>query len=136
MNHFTFTNLPRCSQSMNSLIYVYSVQIISCFLSVFDYSRRSNFVVLAPLPPPPHHQKKFLYYSLMTYVMKMYCSWCIAILGHTCQIRNFGIHSLKYKILEDKLNSTSSEAATRGILKLFFKNLQYSKENPCVGPSF
>ena len=27
--HFTFTNLPWCSQSMNSLIYVYSIQIPS-----------------------------------------------------------------------------------------------------------
>ena len=29
--HFTFTNLPRCSQSMNSIIYVYSMQIPSWF---------------------------------------------------------------------------------------------------------
>ena len=29
--HFTFTNLPQCSQSINSLIYVYSIQIPSCF---------------------------------------------------------------------------------------------------------
>ena len=27
--HFTFTNLPWCSQSMNSLIYVYPIQISS-----------------------------------------------------------------------------------------------------------
>ena len=30
--HFTFTKLPRCSLSMNSLINVYSTQIFSCFL--------------------------------------------------------------------------------------------------------
>ena len=27
---------------------------------------------------------------VMTYIMKMYCSWCITILGYTCQIRKFG----------------------------------------------
>ena len=36
---FTFTNLLRCSQSINSLIYVYSLQIPSCFLWVHDHSR-------------------------------------------------------------------------------------------------
>ena len=36
--HFMFTNLPQCSQSINSLIYVYSIQILSCFLWVLDHS--------------------------------------------------------------------------------------------------
>ena len=36
--HFTFTNSPRCSQSINTLIYVYSMQIPSCFLWVPDHS--------------------------------------------------------------------------------------------------
>ena len=34
-----FTNLSRCSQSINSLIYVYSMQIPSYFLWVLDHSR-------------------------------------------------------------------------------------------------
>ena len=51
--HFIFTNLPWCIQSMNSLIYVYSLQIPS-------WSQTwSHFFVL--LPP----KKKFLYYPLM-----------------------------------------------------------------------
>ena len=33
-----FTNLPQCSQSTNSLIYVYSIQILSCFLWVLDHN--------------------------------------------------------------------------------------------------
>ena len=37
--HFTFSKLPRCSLSMNSLIYVYSIQISSSFLWVLDHSR-------------------------------------------------------------------------------------------------
>ena len=37
--HFMFTNLPQCSQSINSLIYVYSIQIPSCFLWVPDHSQ-------------------------------------------------------------------------------------------------
>ena len=37
--HFSFTNSPRCSQSINSLIYVYSIHIPSCFLWVLDHSR-------------------------------------------------------------------------------------------------
>ena len=41
--HFTLTNLPRCSQSMNSLIYVYSIQIPSCFLWVLHDSRDRTF---------------------------------------------------------------------------------------------
>ena len=52
--HFTLTNLPRCSQSMNSLIYVYSIQIPSCFLWELD--------LLYTTPA----QKKFLYYPLPT----------------------------------------------------------------------
>ena len=41
--HFTFINLPRCSQSMNSLIYAYFIQIPSWSQS------RSHFFVL-PTP--------------------------------------------------------------------------------------
>ena len=41
--HFTFTNLPWCSQSMNSLIYVYSIQIPSW------WQTWSHFFVLPPL---------------------------------------------------------------------------------------
>ena len=40
--HFTFTNLPWCSQSMNSLIYVYSMQIPSW------WQTWSHFFVLPP----------------------------------------------------------------------------------------
>ena len=36
--HFTFTDLPRCSQSINSLIYVYSILIPCGFLWVLDHS--------------------------------------------------------------------------------------------------
>ena len=38
-NHFRFINLPRCSQSINSLMYVYSMQIPSWFLWVLDHIR-------------------------------------------------------------------------------------------------
>ena len=41
--HFTFTNLPWCSQSMNSLIYVYSIQIPS-----WSQTWSHFFVLLAP----------------------------------------------------------------------------------------
>ena len=34
--HFTFINLSQCSQSINSLTYVSSMQIPSCFLWVLD----------------------------------------------------------------------------------------------------
>ena len=36
--------------------------------------------------------KLFLYLAswVMTCIIKMYCSWCITILGYTCQIRKFG----------------------------------------------
>ena len=49
--HFTFTNLPRSSQSMNSLVYVYSTQIPS-----WSHSWSHFFVLLPPkkfsvLPP-------------------------------------------------------------------------------------
>ena len=37
--HFTLTNLPQCGQRINSLIYVYSIQIPSCFLCVLDHRR-------------------------------------------------------------------------------------------------
>ena len=55
--HFTFKNLPQCSQSINWLIYVYSIQIPSCFLWVLYQSRdrtSSHY----------RHPKKFLYYPL------------------------------------------------------------------------
>ena len=41
--HFTFTNLPRSSQSMNSLVYVYSTQIPS-----WSHSWSHFFVLLPP----------------------------------------------------------------------------------------
>ena len=45
--HFTFTKLPQCNQSINSLIYVYSVQIPSCFLWVWvlndSHGRTSSY---------------------------------------------------------------------------------------------
>ena len=43
-------------------------------------------------------------------------------------------HSLEYKILEEELNNSSSEAATTK--KLFLKNLQDSQENTYVEASF
>ena len=55
--HFIFTNLPWCSQSINSLMYVYSIQIPSCFLWVLNHSydctclyyrRPKNYSVLLP----------------------------------------------------------------------------------------
>ena len=49
-----FTNLPWCSQSMNSLIYIYSIQIPSCFLWVLDFLCTTAA------------QKKILYYPLPT----------------------------------------------------------------------
>ena len=55
--HFTFTNLAQCSQSINWLIYVYSIQIPSCFLWALYQSRdrtSSHY----------RHPKKFLYYPL------------------------------------------------------------------------
>ena len=36
--HFTFPNLTQCSQSINSLIYVYSIQVPGCLLRVLDHS--------------------------------------------------------------------------------------------------
>ena len=36
--HFTFTNLSWCSQSINTLIHAYSLQISSCILWVLDHS--------------------------------------------------------------------------------------------------
>ena len=38
--HFIFTNIGiRCGQSINSLIYVYSIQVPSCFLWMLDHTR-------------------------------------------------------------------------------------------------
>ena len=50
--HLTFTNLPRYSQNMNSWIYVYPIQIPSCFLWVLDHSRYHTSSYY-------HHPKKF-----------------------------------------------------------------------------
>ena len=55
--HFTITNLPQCSQSINSLIYVYSIQIPSCFFMSAWSQAWSHFFVL-PLPAPPPQKKK------------------------------------------------------------------------------
>ena len=46
--HFTFTNLPRCSQNINSLIYVYFMQIRSCFLWLLDQLWSYFFILLPP----------------------------------------------------------------------------------------
>ena len=37
-SHFKLTNFPQCSQSNNSLMYVYFLQIPTCFLWVLDQS--------------------------------------------------------------------------------------------------
>ena len=55
--HFMFTNLPRCSQSRNSLIYVYTTQIPSCFLECL-------ITVMFTLLRTTVTQKNFLYYPL------------------------------------------------------------------------
>ena len=62
--HFTSTNLPQCSQSINSLIYVNSVQIHGCSLWVLDQSRITLLCTTVT-------QKSFLHYpqySLYTQV--------------------------------------------------------------------
>ena len=55
--NFTFTNLPSCCLSMNSLIYAYFIQISSCFFWVLNHScdrtsshhhRPKKFSVLSP----------------------------------------------------------------------------------------
>ena len=50
--HFTFKNLSQYSQSINSLIYVYSIQIPSCFLWVLDHCCDHTSLYY-------HHPKKF-----------------------------------------------------------------------------
>ena len=55
--HFIFTNSPRCSQRINSPIYVYSTQIASCFLWVLDHSHDSTSSYY-------YRPKKCLYYPL------------------------------------------------------------------------
>ena len=57
-----FTNLPWCSQSVNSLVYVYPIQIPSSFLWVLDHSRdcTSSYCHCPP--------QKILYYPLDTYI--------------------------------------------------------------------
>ena len=52
-----FTSLPRCSQNTNSLIYVYSIQILSCFFKCL-------ITVVITLLYSTATQKNFLYYSL------------------------------------------------------------------------
>ena len=53
--HFMFTNIGiRCGQSTNSLIYVYSIQVPSCFLWMLDHTRDCTS---SYYHPPP--QKKF-----------------------------------------------------------------------------
>ena len=49
--HFMFTNLPQCNQSINSLIYVYSSQIPSCFLWVPHHIRDHSSSYYCRLPP-------------------------------------------------------------------------------------
>ena len=49
--YFMFINLPRCSQSMNSLICVYSIQIPSIEFSwVLDSSQSWSHFFVLPLP--------------------------------------------------------------------------------------
>ena len=69
-----FTNLPRCSQSMNSLIYIYiySIQIPSYFLWVFDHSH--GHTVSCYCCP-----KKFLYYLLCDFRVKLVTMHCIGL---------------------------------------------------------
>ena len=55
--HFTFTNLPWYNQSINSLIYVYCIQIPSCFFWVFNNSCDHTFSYYS-------HQKNFLFCPL------------------------------------------------------------------------
>ena len=68
--HFMFTNLPWCSQSINSLIYVYSIQIPSCFLWVLDPScnRTSSSYYLCP----KKFSKKFLLLKLIIWFIFQY----------------------------------------------------------------
>ena len=67
-----FTNLPRCSQSMNSLIYIYSIQIPSYFLWVFDHSH--GHTVSCYCCP-----KKFLHYLLCDFRVKLVTMHCIGL---------------------------------------------------------
>ena len=55
--HFMFTNLLRCSQSMNSLIYVYNIQILICFLECL-------ITVVFTLLRTTATEKNVLYYLL------------------------------------------------------------------------
>ena len=76
--HFTFTNLPWCNQSINSLIYVYSIEIPSCFFWVFDnscdhtfsyYRHQKKFSVL---PPEPRQIFSFFYNIIFTIISLKY----------------------------------------------------------------
>ena len=64
------SDLPRCRQSIDSLIYLYSMQIPSCFLWVLHHNRdHTSSYYRPPLPPPPpppppKKNKKILYYPL------------------------------------------------------------------------
>ena len=51
--HFTFTNLPRCSKSMTLLIYVYTIQIPSCWIgqkvhhnTIKNFSKANNIKMI------------------------------------------------------------------------------------------
>ena len=72
--HFTFTNVPWCSQSMNSLIYVYSIQIPSWSLTWSHFDEPTDICILCTDPQlitdviklrTTATQKSFLYYPLM-----------------------------------------------------------------------
>ena len=67
-----FTNLPQCSQSMNSLIYIYSIQISRCFLSVLDHSHGHTFSCY-------RCPKKFLYHLLCDLWVKFVTMHCIGL---------------------------------------------------------
>ena len=79
--NFTFTNLSRCSQSINSLIYVYSIQIPSYFLWVLVYSRdRTSSYYHCPkkfsaLPPASHSRYVRDWDLLLEEILPYRCSF-------------------------------------------------------------
>ena len=71
--HFMFTNFPQCNQSINSLIYVYSSQIPSCFLWVPHHIRDHSSSYYCH-PTPPHPKKNFCITPwLVTIPFKIIC---------------------------------------------------------------
>ena len=64
---YSFTDLPQCRQSIDSLIYVYSIQILSCFLWVLDhYCDRTSLYCRHPKKNsvlPPAYRHYFIQYT-------------------------------------------------------------------------